>query len=300
MHFKRPVFLLCLCLCLGLLTGQTAAARMLVIGTISDEPVKETRAFSPFAQYLAAQLQDQGITGGSVTIARDIPHMSELLRTGAVDIYVDSPLVSLAVRAKCGSRLLARRWKKGTAQYQSVIFARRDSGIRSLADLEGKLVAFEEPFSSSGYFLPRLAIGDQIAPLAALPNPRAARPDSGGAYVFSGDDENTIEWVLRGLVDAGAMSLRGLKMHAGGDFDDLAIILETKAIPRHVVSVPPDVPAAFSRALLAVLTSMDQSAAGRSALLDFENTTKFDTIPAPTLNLLKQFQAPVALLIGGG
>ncbi|UWQ35708.1 phosphate/phosphite/phosphonate ABC transporter substrate-binding protein (plasmid) [Leisingera sp. M527] len=298
MHFKKPVYLLCLCL--GLLTGQTAAARMLVIGTISDEPVKETRAFLPFARHLAAQLQDQGITGASVTIARDISDMSELLRTGAVDIYIDSPLVSLAVRAECGSRLLARRWKKGTAQYQSVIFARRDSGIRSLKDLKGKVVAFEEPFSSSGYILPRLAIGDRIAPLTALPDPRAARPASGAAYVFSGDDGNTIEWVLRGLVDAGAMSLQGLKMQAGGDFDDLSIILETKAIPRHVVSVPPDASAAFSRALLAVLTGMDQSAAGRSALLSFEETSKFDPIPAPTLNLLKQFQTPVALLIGGG
>ncbi|QAX32166.1 phosphate/phosphite/phosphonate ABC transporter substrate-binding protein (plasmid) [Leisingera sp. NJS204] len=297
MHFKRPVFLLCLCL--GLLTGQTAAARMLVIGTISDEPVKETRTFLPFARHLAAQLQDQGITGASVTIARDISEMSDLLRTGAVDIYIDSPLVSLAVRAECGSRLLARRWKKGIAQYQSVIFARQDSGIQALADLKGKVVAFEEPFSSSGYILPRLAIGDQIVPLAALPNLRAERPDSGTAYVFSGDDGNTLEWVLRGLVDAGAMSLRGLKMHAGGDFEDLSILLETNAIPRHVVSVSPDASAAFSQTLLAVLTGMDQSGPGRNVLQDFEGTTKFDAIPASTQELLDQFQAPVAILISG-
>lgn len=96
----------------GLALGQAAAARTLVIGTISDEPVKETRTFLPFAEHLAGQLTDAGITAGGVRIARDIDHMAALLRSGEVDVYIDSPLVSLAVSSKCGSRMVARRWKR--------------------------------------------------------------------------------------------------------------------------------------------------------------------------------------------
>ncbi|MEX0302533.1 MAG: phosphate/phosphite/phosphonate ABC transporter substrate-binding protein [Leisingera sp.] len=296
MNIKYPLLLAGLCI--SLLFGHAAAARMLVVGTISDEPVKETRTFLPFAEYLADQLAGQGVTKGEVRIARDIAHMAELLRSGAVDIYVDSPLVSLAVRAECGSRLVARRWKKGVAQYHSVLFARRDSGIRTLEDLKGRVVAFEEAFSSSGYILPRLAVSGRAVPLAAMPGPRAERPQESTGYVFSGDDENTVEWVLRGLVDAGAMSLAGLKKRAGADFDDLEIILETEAIPRHVASVAPGMDEPFTAAVQAALTSMEQSPEGRSVLQAFERTTKFDAIPDRTREMLDQFQGPVSDLIG--
>ncbi|MBY6058940.1 phosphate/phosphite/phosphonate ABC transporter substrate-binding protein [Leisingera daeponensis] len=286
-------------LCLGLLFSHAAAARSLVIGTISDESVKETRIFLPFAEYLAAQLQEEGITAGEVRIARNIAHMAELLSRGEVDVFVDSPLVSLAVRARCGSRLVARRWKKGVAEYRSVVFVRRDSGIQSLEDLKGRVIAFEEAFSSSGYILPRHSIATQGVQLAAMSGPRAERPADATGYVFSGDDENTIEWVLRGLVDAGAMSLRGLKRRAGDDFGSLEVLLETESIPRHVVSVSPGTTAAFSSALQEALVSMDQGNEGRKVLESFERTTKFDAIPDQTLDMLDEFEKPVTALIGG-
>ncbi|MCB4455643.1 phosphate/phosphite/phosphonate ABC transporter substrate-binding protein [Leisingera sp. McT4-56] len=287
------------CFCLSLLFGHVAAARSLVIGTISDESVKEARVFMPFAEYLAAQLQDEGITAGEVRIARNIAHMAELLRSGEVDVFVDSPLVSLAVRAKCGSRLVARRWKKGVAEYRSVVFVRRDSGIQSLEDLKGRVIAFEEAFSSSGYILPRHTIATQGVQLAAMSGPRAARPAEATGYVFSGDDENTIEWVLRGLVDAGAMSLNGLKKRAGDDIGSLDVLVQTENIPRHVVSLSPGTSDEFTAAVQAVLISMDQNDEGRWILENFERTTKFDAIPDQTLDMLEEFEEPVTALIGG-
>ena len=46
MNTKRLMSILSICI--GLLAGQSAIARTLVIGTISDEPVKEIRTFLPF------------------------------------------------------------------------------------------------------------------------------------------------------------------------------------------------------------------------------------------------------------
>ena len=95
------------------------------------------------------------------------------------------------------------------------------------------------------------------------------------------------------------MSLDTLKAHVNGDLADLEIVMQTRAIPRHVVSVAPSVSAEFALSLAAVLTGLDQSAEGRSVLEDFERTAKFDSIPEQTLELLDRFQEPVATLIGG-
>lgn len=294
---KRSVF--SATLCAGLLLPLAAGARTLIVATISDEPIKETRTFLPFARHLAAQLQPEGITGGEVRIARDIDHMAALLRSGEVDIYIDSPLVSLAVGEKCGSRMLARRWKKGIAEYRSVIFARQDSGISTLEDLTGRVLVFEENFSSSGYLLPRLSLSESGVSLSELANPREKPPSDATGFVFSGDDENTVVWVLHGLADAGAMSLNGLKKKAGDDFGLLTVISQTEAIPRHVVSVSPNTPAGFAASIQNALLQLNQTEQGRAVLQGFEKTSKFDLIPQETQDMLNQLQDPVTALIGG-
>lgn len=188
--------------------------------------------------------------------------------------------------------------EKGIAQYHSVVFVRRDSGIRSLQDLTGRVLAFEEGFSSSGYLLPRISLAENGVSLAALDSPRAEPPADETGFVFSGDDENTVEWVLRGHVDAGAMSHAGLKKRAGDDYSKLEIITRTENIPRHVVSAAPDTSDAFAGALRTALLHLDQSAPGRDVLKGFEKTAKFDPIPPETRTMLDHFQPLVSALIG--
>ena len=51
-------------------------------------------------------------------------------------------------------KLLLRRWKSGMADYYSVIFTKRNSGIKSLEDLKGK-TRLRGCGSTSGYLLPK-------------------------------------------------------------------------------------------------------------------------------------------------
>ncbi len=291
-------FILKLCLCISLLSGNTALARPLVIGTISDEPVKEIRAFLPFAKYLAKQLETFGIDDGKVVIARDIDHMASLINKGEVDLFVDSPLVALAIIGKTGCRLLARRWKKGIAQYHSVVFVRQDSDIDSVHDLTGRIVAFEESYSSSGHLLPRITMERMGVPLTQLLNLQSNVPTKQAGYVFSGDDESTMEWVLRGRVDAGAMSMANFENRVATNWKELKIILKTAGIPRHSVSISSEISGPLSSAIEAVLFTMQDSEDGQSVLDSFENTTKFDPIPKETMALLDLFQIPVLALVG--
>ena len=83
----------------------------------ANEPVKKIKRFQPLANYLAEHLEDFGIKGGNVVIARDIEEMAKFLKDGTVDVYFDSPYPTLATQERSGSKVILRRWKTGVATY---------------------------------------------------------------------------------------------------------------------------------------------------------------------------------------
>lgn len=283
----------------GLLLPELTWARPINIGSVSTEPAAEIKKFLPLALYVAKEMQSEGINQGKVVVAKDIPQMATFLREGKVDLYIDSPFPSLAVSRLSGSKLLLRRWKKGVGEYHSVIFARKDSGINQLEDLKGKIVAFEEQFSSSGYFLPKMVLVQKGLKLASKRD--ASEPVAPGevGYVFSHDDESTMAWVLRGKVTAGALDNQTYLKEARENVSSLKIVDKTFPIPRQIVSYRIDLPPKLVTRIKEILTQMDQSEEGKKALKDFEGTTKFDQLTdqamAPLLKAQKFIDAEFGL-----
>lgn len=281
---------LALSIALGLGVFQTAQANPLTIGSVNTDPMDEMKEWLPFAQYVAGELSPQGIVGGKVVVARNGGDMAVLLKTGKVDLYIDSPLVILDVAKASGAKLLVRRWKKGAPEYTSVVFARKDAGIATLDDLKNKVIAFEKDASSTGYLLPWLEMHRAGLRIQLLDN-RATAPQSGHVgFRFSGADRNTIAWVLHGRVIAGATSREDFDKIVKDQRAQLAVIFETNAIPRHVVAYRPDLPPALVARIRDVLLAMDQSELGRQVLSKFEKTAKFDDIPPQSLERLMGYQ----------
>jgi len=82
----------------------------------------------------------------------------------------------------------------GTFTYYSIGFARTDSGITSLDDMQGRRFAFADPNSASGYLIPRVEI------------PQSGYSMTEGEYfgqiLFSGGHEQSIIGVNNGDYDA--------------------------------------------------------------------------------------------------
>jgi phosphonate transport system substrate-binding protein len=268
---------------------RSALAGTLHIGSIeSKEPVAEIKKFSPLANYLALHLRSEGIDKGTVIVAKSIQQMAGFLREGKVDLYIDSPFPTVAVSRVSGSKFLLRRWKKGIAEYHSVIFTKKESGINRLQDLNGKTIAFEEHYSSSGYFLPKLSLMQEGLRLVQKDDASEMIPPGQIGYVFSYDDENTMVWVLRGKVWAGAIDNHAFQRQAGKSLNALTILHKSVSIPRQIVSYRKDLPGKLVARIKEILVGMDQSDQGRKALEDFERTAKFDELldhtMAPLLN----------------
>ena len=103
-------------------------------------------------------------------------------------------------------------------------------------------------------------------------------PDRIG-YVLSGDAENTIVWVLKGKVAAGALNADYLDVLAGVRRDELGIIMTTIDVPRNVVCRRGDLDPGVTVAIRRVLLSMHDDPSGREVLAGFEETTRFDSFP---------------------
>lgn len=262
-----------------LLSPQTALARPINVGSVGDVPTDEIKKFLPLANYLAKQLQAEGVDQGKVVVARSIPEMAAFLREGKADLYIDSPFPVVAASRLSRSKFLLLREKKGLSEYHSVIFVRQDSGIHRLQELNQKIIAFKEPFSSSGYFIPKMAMAQQGLKLVAKKD--VSDPVASGevGYVFSNNSENSMVWVLRKRVAAGALDNQSYEKEARDGLNELKIIYKTFSFPRHIVSYRADLPSPLVASIKETLIRMHESEEGKKALKEFENTSKFDELP---------------------
>jgi phosphonate transport system substrate-binding protein len=89
--------------------------------------------------------------------------------------------------------LLSSLQNDGSTGYYSIIVTRCDSGLNDLASLKGKVLAFADPDSTSGYAVPYFNLSKEVDPktyFAAIP--------------FSGSHEAGVQAVVNGTFDAAA------------------------------------------------------------------------------------------------
>jgi phosphonate transport system substrate-binding protein len=250
----------------------------IVLADIDDNPVKIIERTQPIADYLAAHLGEFGIETGEVKVAPDMETMIDWLAEGEVDILFDSPYPSMVMMDESGAIPSLRRWKDGIDVYHSVFFTLDDSGIESLEDLEGQMVAFDTIQSTSGYMLPKAHLMEmdyQLDEKARVTS--RVRPDEIG-YVFSSDDETTIQWVISGRVAAGVVDNIAFEEIPEESRQHFVILAETVDVPRNMMVVQPNIAPELLEAINEVLINMDEDEDAQEVLEAF-NTTQFDAFP---------------------
>lgn len=265
----------------ALLVGATGAcARPLIIGAISGKPTEEITKFHPLAEHLARGLGEFGIDRGKVVVVRSVPELAELMKSGGADLMFDSPYPTLGVGVLSNSKVILRRWKGGKPSYRSLVLVRADSSVASAKDLRGKVIAFEDGHSTSGYFLPAAALKGLGLTLRELPDPHARlRADEIG-YVFSDNYANSLTWLLHGRTHAAGVGEHDYERFLKRETAQMRIVLETPNVPRNLVSARADLAPAVVARIRELLVELRHTPEGKALLQSLDGTTRFDALPA--------------------
>ena len=177
-----------------------------------------------------------------------------------------------------------------------LIFTKKTARFLASRTCEGKIIAFEDPESTSGYFLPKLFLQRNGFKLVEKKPADTAVGAGEIGYVFTSSLDNLVESVLSGKVAAAAFSDDDFASLAETKKAGLAILAQTDLLPRHLVSVRKDFAAEWIERLGLVLLGMNEDDQGRKIMLQTDNTTRFDPLPGGAevmrRRLLETFHSP--------
>jgi phosphonate transport system substrate-binding protein len=260
--------------------SPAAERRSLVIGRASNDPQRQIPRIRALANFLAAALADRGVTGGEVVLTRTNGEMARLLRDQRVDIALETVSGALQYRERAGARIVLREWRNGQPNYRSILFVRNDSPVRSLDDLRGRVVAFENPGSTSAFAAPAQILREHGLELAQIAPGGQVRGAATG-YAFAGSELNVTTWVHRSMVDAGVLSdadWRNPRRVPERIRADLRIIHESEPLLRAVVVVRSGLDPELTRAVTDALAGLHDSDDGRAVLRGLDGVTRYDRI----------------------
>lgn len=212
-----------LCLSIFLLPALLKAEESIMLGLI---PSEDSQAMIESSKEVIARLEQT--TGMKVKpfVATDYNGIIEALRSKKLDVAYLGPfsyvLANSVANAEAFSVAVTK--KTGTSTYKSLIIARKDSGLKSVADLKGRTFSFVDPSSASGHLFPKAGLLKE----GYNPDKHFSR------LLFSGSHDASILAVLNKKVDAAAVADRILAnaMARGlvkeGDFE---ILWTSPAIP---------------------------------------------------------------------
>lgn len=272
------------------------AEQLLVLGDVSGDAAWTIEHFQPLADYLADNLHDFGIKQGKVVVTKDLASMMEYLETGQVDLYFDSPYPALEVYQQIGAQPLARRWKSGVSEYHTLIVVNKDTGITDLEGLQGEILAFDHPASTSGHLLPKAyLVLNEYQVLEKDDVSGTIKSDEIG-YVFAYGDENVVAWVLQGKTTGAAIPNGDYDALDDDQRDQLIVLGETPSVPRHIALAKPDMDPALQEEITQLLLALAATPEGQAILEIFEGTSQFDEFPLgaeETMQALDELFAPV-------
>lgn len=260
----------------------------LIIGLVPEMNVfKQKQRFQPLADYLTEKL---GVTVELTMLSR-YGNIVQRLRDAHVDAaFLGSFTGTLAI-SQLGVEPLARPINlNGTSTYHGHIFVRKDSGIKTIADMKGKTMAFVERATTAGFIFPlayfkRQGVDDYSQYFKE--------------YFFAGSHDATVDAVIKGEADIGAAknTIFDFYMETNPQAkNEIVILASSPDVPSNGLCVIPTLDNELKKKIKSTLLELDKDPIGVGVLqklraIRFVETRKEDYQPVMDLS----FEAGISL-----
>lgn len=234
--------------------SQAQEQRPLTFGILSiAQPARLYAAWQPFVDYVSARMGEPI----EIIIPRGFDKMRESAASGKVDfLYVNSYVFYRLQEEGKVVPVAQLQNIDGKITRQSVLFVRKDSGIRSVKDLKGKRIAFLSPMAAGGYLAAR-----------AYFYRHGLRTAAESEEIFTKNLSNSIHEVLLGDATAGTMcGLNYALMREKINTGDLVIIGRSTDFPDDVIAARAGLAGETVKRFRDIVLAMDRDDEGKKLL----------------------------------
>jgi len=232
-----------------------------VIGLIPEQNIfKQFERYEPLANYLSEKI---GLKIELKILPRYGNIIDNFVSEGMDGAFFGSFTYTLA-HSKLDVEVLARpEGIDGTSTYHGVIFARKDSGIRTVEDMKGKRFSFVDKATTAGYLLPLAYFKKN-----GIQDYRTYLKE---AY-FTGTHEDAVYDVLNKKADIGAAKSTIFNKVANSDrrlWNELTVLVRSPDVPENGFAVRKDIDNSIKDKLIEALLNIHNDPNGRGILKNF-------------------------------
>ncbi len=211
------------------------------------------RDFTPLAILLGQDL------GRPVRIETDKDFDSFMNRVYArkFDIVHLNQLQYVQAHQKAGYRAIAKMCDKASCTIKAVIVTRRDTGISTVADLRGKIIAFADPGAMVSHILAKSVLREQGLKTAHYTTIFARNPPNALLAVYNAEAD---------AAGVGESVLQREEIKQLIDLNQLRILAQSRPIPHLPIAVNSDLDRTIAQRVQQILTGLAKRPEGRRIL----------------------------------
>ena len=281
----------CVAILLPLSLSVSADTPVFEIGKFSLDPRKQIPQIQPMADFLANQMQPFGYESGRASVFANFDSARQALSEGGLDMMTTSLYEAAQMIVEGEAVPLAVKWKNGLSEYSSLIVVNADSDIYELEDLAGKTIAFEDPGSTSAFFIPYMALQNSNLSLSEIGS-GSGNQENTVSYRFTGAEQNSSVILFQNKVDAIALSdydwLKNDHVPAAQK-ENFRIIWISDPYPSAMEIISTGIPTEQRAYLRNALVRLHLSEDGQKVLDEYHETSRFSRLPDEIREQLDSF-----------
>jgi phosphonate transport system substrate-binding protein len=240
---------------------KTPRQQELLIGLIPEQNVfRQRERYLILGAYLSSRL---GITVNFTSLNR-YGNIIERFTSEKMDGAFFGSFTYALAHTQLGVEALARPVNlDGTSTYRGYLFVRRDSSIRTSADMKGKRFVFVERATTAGYLFPLVYFKEH-----GIADPHSYLRET----FFAGSHDAAIQAVLNKEADIGAAKNTIFDQLAAENpriEKEMMILATSDVLPQNCLAVRKDLDPELKGALKKTLFDMENNEEGREALRRF-------------------------------